>query len=75
MKIDPYYQIDPSDSVQDAAQAFLRNQPRYRSPHQMVSACRQHLVEHGRLRADEAMQHAAYAYDQLNAQGGVSCTH
>lgn len=73
--IDPYYQIDPSDSVQDAAQQFLRNQPRHRTPHQKLSACRQHLVEQGRLRADEAFQHAVYAYDQLNAQGGVSCTH
>ncbi|REC94904.1 hypothetical protein [Kushneria indalinina] len=75
MKIDPYYQIDPSDSIQDAAQAFLRNQPRYRTPHQMVSACGRYLVEHGRMRDDEALQHAVYAYDQLNAQGGVSCTH
>ncbi|WP_438767950.1 hypothetical protein [Kushneria sp. TE3] len=73
--IDPHYQIDPSDSVQDAAQMFLRNQPRYRTPYQMVTACGRHLVENARLRDDEALQHAAYAFDQLNAQGGVSCTH
>lgn len=75
MTIDPHYQIDPSDSAQTAAQMFLRQQPAHRMPLQKVHACRKYLVEHGRLRDDEAMQHAAYAFDQLNAQGGVSCTH
>ncbi|MCM2131437.1 hypothetical protein [Larsenimonas rhizosphaerae] len=75
MKIDPIYQIDPSDSVQDAAQQFLRNQPRHRTPLQMVTACGDHLSNVGRLREDEAFMHAAYAFDQLNTQGGVACTH
>lgn len=73
--IDPTYQIDPNDSVQHEAQVFLRNQPRHHTPFEKVTACGRHLTEVGRLRSDEALQHACYAFDQLNAQGGVSCTH
>ncbi|OHV11175.1 hypothetical protein [Kushneria phosphatilytica] len=72
--IDPNYQIDPNDSAQEEAEKYIRANPNRRMPHQLVEECGQHLAIGYHLREDEALAHAGYAFDRINAErlGGAT---